>query len=93
VVLEALAMGLPVISTRFNGACEIMESGKHGFVLENPTDSDALAAAMKSLTGAEPRSEMGRACRELRNRLSYDFHVDQLLKIYSKAMSKRGGRQ
>ena len=82
VVLEALAMGLPVISTRFNGACEIMESGKHGFVLENPSDSNALAAAMKLVSGAKPRSEMGQACRELRDRLSYDFHVDQLLKIY-----------
>ncbi|HEX5242000.1 MAG TPA: glycosyltransferase family 4 protein, partial [Tepidisphaeraceae bacterium] len=82
VVLESLAMGLPVISTRFNGASEIMESGKHGFVLENPGDSDALAAAMKSLSGAKPRSEMGNACRELRSRLSYDFHVDQLLKFY-----------
>ena len=84
VVLEALAMGLPVISTRFNGACEIMESGKHGFVLENPSDSDALAAAMKALAGAKPRSEMGKACRELRGRLSYDFHVDQLLEIYQR---------
>ena len=90
-VLEALAMGLPVISTRFNGACEIMQSGKHGFVLENPTDTDALAAAIKSLSGAKPRSEMGRACRELRNRLSYNFHVDQLLEIYSKAISLKAG--
>ena len=33
VVLEAIAMGVPVISTVFNGACEIMSDGKHGFVL------------------------------------------------------------
>lgn len=91
VVLEAMAMGLPVISTRFNGACEIMESGKHGFVLDDPADSDALAAAMKSLVGAKPRSEMGNACRELRARLSYDFHVDQLLKIYRSAVSLKEG--
>jgi len=32
--LEALAMGLPVISTIFNGACEIMIDGVHGFVLK-----------------------------------------------------------
>ncbi|CAA9380957.1 MAG: hypothetical protein AVDCRST_MAG64-640, partial [uncultured Phycisphaerae bacterium] len=38
VVLEALAMGLPVISTRFNGACEVMADGAHGFVLPDPGD-------------------------------------------------------
>src|SRR5690606_28688046 len=37
VVLEALAMGLPVISTRYNGATEIM-SQSHGFVLDTPDD-------------------------------------------------------
>ena len=41
VVLEALAMGVPVISTRFNGACEIMTDGVHGFVLDDPRDVDA----------------------------------------------------
>src|SRR5688572_8360628 len=42
VVLEGLAMGVPVISTRFNGACEIMASGTHGFVLDHPGDVKAL---------------------------------------------------
>ena len=49
VVLEALAMGLPVISTRFNGACEIMTDGVHGFVLHDPKDVDALANAMRKM--------------------------------------------
>src|SRR5439155_7596627 len=47
VVLEALAMGLPVISTKFNGACEIMTDGVHGYVLDDPADVNALAAAMR----------------------------------------------
>src|SRR5437764_4999522 len=43
VVLEALAMGLPVISTKFNSATEIMADGVHGFILPDPDDVDALA--------------------------------------------------
>ncbi|MEZ0266061.1 MAG: glycosyltransferase family 4 protein, partial [Phycisphaerae bacterium] len=46
VVLEALAMGLPVVSTRQNGACEIMTPGQHGFVLDNAADVRGLATAM-----------------------------------------------
>src|SRR5204862_7713294 len=62
VVLEALAMGVPVISTIFNGACEIMTEGLHGFVLRDPADVNALAEAMRRLSGAGCRDGVSRAC-------------------------------
>src|SRR5207248_2438314 len=70
VVLEALAMGLPVISTRQNGATEIMEQGVHGFVLEDASKMDELAAAMKLLCNPTARERMSEACLGLRERLS-----------------------
>lgn len=82
VVLEALAMGLPVISTRFNGACEIMTDGIHGFVLENPTDVDSLARAIQRLLDPALRAKMSASCIELRPSLSYDRHLSTLQKIY-----------
>jgi UDP-glucose:(heptosyl)LPS alpha-1,3-glucosyltransferase len=82
VVLEALAMGLPVISTKFNGACEIMTDGRHGFVLSDPADTDALAYAMRKLLDAPLRERMSNACLELRPGLSYQQHVNRLLEIY-----------
>ncbi len=82
VVLEALAMGLPVISTRFNGACEIMSDGVHGFVLPDPTDVPALAEAMRQMLDADLRARMSAACLELRPQLSYEHHLDQLIQIY-----------
>lgn len=82
VVLEALAMGLPVVSTRFNGACEIMTDGRHGFVLNNPQDIPALAAAMQNLTDPSKRIDMSRACLALRPALSYEHHLDELMRIY-----------
>jgi UDP-glucose:(heptosyl)LPS alpha-1,3-glucosyltransferase len=84
VVLEALAMGLPVISTKFNGACEIMTDGVHGFVLEDPQDAEALAGAMRKMLDAELRGRMRAACLELRPKLSYEHHLDQLEAIYEK---------
>ena len=84
VVLEALAMGLPVISTRFNGACEIMTNGTHGFVLDDPLDVPALSAAMRSLLDDAERSRMAEACLALRPRLEYDQHLRTLLGIYER---------
>jgi UDP-glucose:(heptosyl)LPS alpha-1,3-glucosyltransferase len=83
VVLEALAMGIPVISTIFNGACEIMHDGVHGFVLPDPADVQALARAMTYMTDTERRRQMSRACLALRPDLSYDRHIDRLLTIYA----------
>ncbi|MGB7158751.1 MAG: glycosyltransferase family 4 protein [Tepidisphaeraceae bacterium] len=85
VVLEALAMGLPVISTVFNGATEIMTDGVHGYVLKDPTDVDALADAMRKLLDPERRRAMSEACLALRPKLSYEHHLDELMKIYDRA--------
>jgi UDP-glucose:(heptosyl)LPS alpha-1,3-glucosyltransferase len=87
VVLEALAMGVPVISTRFNGATEIMTDGIHGFVLSDPGDVDALAEAMRKMLDPERRAAMRRACLELRPQLSYEQHLERLEAIYRAATS------
>jgi UDP-glucose:(heptosyl)LPS alpha-1,3-glucosyltransferase len=83
VVLESLAMGVPVISTIFNGACQIMENGSHGAVLSDPQDVSALGGAMRNLLDPAARQGMREACLALRSELSFDAHVDRLLAIYS----------
>src|SRR6185436_6254215 len=45
--LEALAAGLPVITTRANGFSEIIENGRDGTAIESPGDIDALSAALQ----------------------------------------------
>src|SRR5581483_6567292 len=82
VVLEALAMGVPVISTRFNGATEIMTDGVHGFVLSDPADVDALAGAMSKLMNDAQRATMREACLALRPALSFEHHLDALESTY-----------
>lgn len=89
VVLEALAMGLPVISTRFNGACEIMTDGVHGFILDDPSDVTALADRMKKLLDPDVRAAMSAACLELRPKLAYEHHLSTLLSIYSRIIAER----
>ncbi|MGD0390776.1 MAG: glycosyltransferase family 4 protein [Tepidisphaeraceae bacterium] len=82
VALEALAMGLPVISTVFNGACEIMTDGRHGYVLPDPADVEALTTAMSNLLDPNTRQRMRQACLALRPSLSFEAHVDRLEEIY-----------
>lgn len=89
VVLEALAMGLPVITTTRNGAGEVMESGRHGYVLGDPEDVGGLTQALIALCDDRVRDEMAAHCRQLRPRLSYDQHVETLLEIYGRVVPQR----
>jgi UDP-glucose:(heptosyl)LPS alpha-1,3-glucosyltransferase len=93
VVLEALAMGLPVVSTRFNGACEVMTEGEHGFVLPDPADVGALSGAMRTLLDDPTLAAMSRACLALRPRLAYGHHVDELERLYERAAGAGARRQ
>ena len=64
VLMEAMACGVPVISTRIAGIPELVEDGKNG-ILVAPGDVDGLAAAMRLLIeSAEMRRLLGAAARE-----------------------------
>jgi UDP-glucose:(heptosyl)LPS alpha-1,3-glucosyltransferase len=89
VVLEALAMGVPVISTRQNGACEVMTEGVHGFVLESADDARGLAAAMREMCDDAARGRMREACLALRPKLAYDAHLDTLIGVYEDVRRRR----
>lgn len=89
VVLESLAMGVPVISTVFNGACEVMTDGICGRVLKDPADVGALATAMRHLLDETTRRAAREACLKLRPGLSFDAHVDRLLAIYDASLARR----
>ncbi len=64
-ILEAMAMGLPVIATDIRGAREEVRDGISG-LLVNVGDSESLAAALVSLLrDPERRARMGRRGREI----------------------------
>jgi UDP-glucose:(heptosyl)LPS alpha-1,3-glucosyltransferase len=45
--LEALAAGLPVITTKANGFSEIIESGRHGTVVDDASNVAAISEALE----------------------------------------------
>src|SRR5947208_16360790 len=55
--LEALAAGLPVITTRANGFSEIIENGVHGSVVDDPADVAAFAAALRDWRDQDRRND------------------------------------
>lgn len=64
VLMEAMAMGLPVVATRIAGIPELVEDGRSG-LLVTPGRVDELARALEWLAAdPQPRFELGQAGRE-----------------------------
>lgn len=64
VLLEAMAMEVPVVSTSVSGIPELVRHGRNGLLVE-PENPTRLAAAIAELLGDAPlRNRLGRAARE-----------------------------
>ncbi len=82
VVLEALASGLPVVTSQFNGASELLTEGVDGCILANPADVDELTTRLHAMLDATLRYRMGEAARGLALQHDFGQNCDQLEGIY-----------
>jgi UDP-glucose:(heptosyl)LPS alpha-1,3-glucosyltransferase len=81
-VSEAAASGLPSVTTRFNGAAELLTEGVDGSVIADPADDAELAAALRPLLDTAVRQRMGEAARKLALKYTLDRNCDQIVSIY-----------
>ena len=86
VVFEALACGLPVITTARNGAGEVITQGREGFVVPAPEDANAMIHALDAMTDDRARRAMSARAVELGRAQSLDQHVDRLLELCARVM-------
>lgn len=89
VVIEALRCGVPVVTTRHNGAAEMMEPGVHGEVVESPRDARALAAAIDRALAPAVAEACRAAAPAARERLSMARHARELLELYEEVRKGR----
>jgi UDP-glucose:(heptosyl)LPS alpha-1,3-glucosyltransferase len=71
--LEALACGLPVITTRSNGFSEIIENGVHGSIVDHAGDLLALRDAIRLWSDPSRRA----AARSTNSQLTAQFDISQ----------------
>ena len=80
--LEAAAAGLPVVTSRSNGAAEILGDG--GIAIGRADDVAGFAAALTSLADPAARERRGAAARAVAERFSWEAHVAQLRALYAR---------
>jgi UDP-glucose:(heptosyl)LPS alpha-1,3-glucosyltransferase len=93
VVFEALACGLPVITTACNGAGELISEGREGFVVPHPDAQGSLAEALDRMADDSARAAMSAHASTLGREQSFDRHVARLLEVFERvaASNRRAG--
>jgi UDP-glucose:(heptosyl)LPS alpha-1,3-glucosyltransferase len=89
VVLEALACSLPVITSRFNGAAELLTPPRQGYVIADPHDHDHLAWCMTQLLDSARRAACAQAARRAASHWTFDQHYRELLRVFNAAASRK----
>ncbi len=90
-VLEVLAAGKPVITTRFNGATDHFVDGRHGKVVDSPNNVSALADAIRHFASAANIQKASLAITEddLRSRVSIRRVAQEILYLYQSISDTR----
>jgi UDP-glucose:(heptosyl)LPS alpha-1,3-glucosyltransferase len=77
VVLEALAMGLPVIVSRIAGASEILDGEMREFILDDPSDNQELRSKIERVLSLDV--EQKKSLRETAIRTAASFPVSKMI--------------
>lgn len=83
--LEALAAGLPVITTPANGVSEIFQPGEHGEVLKHGSDVPGIVAALKAWRDPDRRATRREAIIEVARPFTIERNVTQTLAVLEKS--------
>ena len=80
--LEALATGLPVITTEYCGAADIINDKKNGLVVKDPFNPEEIAEKIRYLFTPSTREKIGENARELAEQFPLERNSREMMEIY-----------
>lgn len=87
--MEALASGLPVVTTTSNGVSEIMQDGENGLII-GPNDPDALTIRLRTLAeDSNLRERLGSAGRVAVQPYTWQETTRQTMAVYEKFLAEK----
>lgn len=91
VVLEALACGLPVVTSTTNGSGEILAPGREGYAVD-PDDTPRLAECIGEFFDRGRRDEAAKAARALAEAHPIERNFRDVMAVYDKVLARKAGR-
>ncbi|HOV88308.1 MAG TPA: lipopolysaccharide kinase InaA family protein, partial [Syntrophobacteraceae bacterium] len=91
VCLEAMACGLPVITSTGNGASEILRHGVNGFVLQDAKDPLELRRVLETILLEDSWEDMGKAAYRTSLDFTLEKNVADTLAVCRRALREKSG--
>ena len=85
--LEAMACGLPVLTTAANGVAELLRDGVNGCVLGDAPSAETVADALQPLLSSERRRAMGQAAQQTASEYPLSRALMHTLQVYEAVVS------
>lgn len=85
VTLEAMAAGLPVVTTRSNGARQVIHDGKNGYLVERADCIDEMVKHLHALRDIDLRSRVGAAAQATARECTWEKHLQATLDVIKQA--------
>jgi glycosyltransferase involved in cell wall biosynthesis len=88
VLVEAMAMKIPVVSTRVAGIPELIKSGENGILIEEKNPEALCEAILTLLNDRELRSRLaGNGYTEVRDRFDRRKNIEELVSLFQSEVS------
>ena len=93
-ILESLAAGRPVITTKFNGAIDQFNNDRHGKIVDSPENINELAEAIGYFTDTMNIQKASQAIIEdnIKDKVSISRVAGQLIDVYESVLERKGQR-
>ena len=92
VTLEGWACGLPTITSRFNGAAELMTGELEQWTIDDPADGKTMQTRMRELMEPARRISVGGAFRKLAENHDMRMHCAEVVRLFEQVRVEKERR-
>ena len=87
VITEAMASGIPVITSASAGAAELIDDGKDGLLLSNPKNEEEIAEKINALLEGDIAEKLGKAARKKIEQYTWERTAREMLKVFQEVVT------
>lgn len=91
VCLEAMACGMPIITTAQNGAAELIREGENGYIQQDPLDASELARSLGNCLDRETLSAMGGVAWQTSLPFTREKNMQETISLFNRLLQEKQG--